>query len=110
MALQITPTERHALQLLANGYTTNDVATDLGMGTVETEVLLKRLLAALGAATSVEAVEVARKRGLVSWDVGSYQPGNDAGVASVARPIPLLKSAPAQSIHDAPTRRSPRPV
>ena len=69
MALQITPTERHALQLLANGYTTNDVATDLGMGTVETEVLLKRLLAALGAATSIEAVAVARKRGLV-WDLG----------------------------------------
>jgi hypothetical protein len=45
MALQITPTERHALQLLANGYTSNDVATDLGIGTVETEVLLKRLFA-----------------------------------------------------------------
>jgi DNA-binding CsgD family transcriptional regulator len=81
MALQITPTERHALQLLANGYTTNDVAIDLGIGTVETEVLLKGLFAALGAATRVEAIALAHKRGLVSWDLNSY-PLRDAGVAS----------------------------
>ena len=74
MALQITPTERHTLQLLANGYTTNDVATDLGIGTVETEVLLKRLFAALGAATRVEAIAMAHKRGLVSSDLNSYPP------------------------------------
>jgi len=81
MALQITPTERHALQLLANGYTTNDVATDLGIATVETEVLLKRLFAALGAATRVEAIALAHKRGLVSADQNSYPP-HDGGVAS----------------------------
>jgi DNA-binding CsgD family transcriptional regulator len=81
MALQITPNERHALQLLANGYTTNGVATDLGIGTVETEVLLKRLFAALGAATRVEAIALAHRRGLVSWDLDSYPPRN-AGVAS----------------------------
>ncbi len=81
MALQITPTERHVVQLLANGYTTNDVATDLGIGTVETEVLLKRLFAALGAATRVEAIALAHKRGLVSCDRDSNPP-RDAGVAS----------------------------
>ena len=71
MPLQITPSERHALQLLANGNTTNDVATDLGIGTVEAEVLLTTLFAALGAATRVEAIALARKRGLVSWNLGS---------------------------------------
>jgi DNA-binding CsgD family transcriptional regulator len=81
MVLQITPTERDALQLLANGYTTNDVATDLGIGTVETEVLLKRLFAALGAATRVEAIALAQRRGLVSLDLNTYPP-RDAGVAS----------------------------
>ena len=54
MALKITPSERHALQLLANGYTTNNVATSLGIGAVETEVLLMRLFAALGAASQAE--------------------------------------------------------
>ena len=66
MALQITPSERHALQLLANGYTTNDVATGLGISAVEAEVLLTRLFAALGAASQAEAIAVAHKRGLVS--------------------------------------------
>jgi DNA-binding CsgD family transcriptional regulator len=66
MALQITPSERRALQLLANGSTTNDVAIGLGMGMVETEVLLTRLFAALGAASEGEAIAAAHKRGLVS--------------------------------------------
>jgi DNA-binding CsgD family transcriptional regulator len=68
MALQITPSERHALQLLANGYTTNDVATGLGIDAVETEVLLTRLFAALGAASQAEAIAAAHKRGLVSCE------------------------------------------
>jgi DNA-binding CsgD family transcriptional regulator len=82
MSLQITPTERHALQLLATGYSTIDVGTDLGIGTVETEILLKKLFAALGAATRTEAIALARKRGLVSSDPDNYRPGDDAGVAS----------------------------
>jgi DNA-binding CsgD family transcriptional regulator len=65
MALQITPSERHALQLLANGYATNDVAIGLGISPVETEVLLTRLFAALGAASRAEAIAAAHKRGLV---------------------------------------------
>jgi DNA-binding CsgD family transcriptional regulator len=95
MALQITPTERHALQLLANGYTTNDVATDLGIGTVETEVLLKRLFAALGAATRVEAIALAHKRGLVSWPqyfVNILGPWQLACAAALIAPrFPLVK-------------------
>ena len=64
-ALQITPWERQALQLLASGNTTDDVALGLGMSTRETENLLTGVLAAMGAATRAEAVAVAHKRGLL---------------------------------------------
>jgi DNA-binding CsgD family transcriptional regulator len=70
MALQITPFERYALQLLANGSTTNDVAMALGIGAVETEVLLTRLFAQLGASSQAEAIAAAHKRGLVSCEPG----------------------------------------
>lgn len=66
MALQITPSERHALQLLADGHTTSGVAARLRMGTRETEVLLTRLFAALGAASEAEAIAAAHKRGLTA--------------------------------------------
>lgn len=68
MTVQITPSERHALQLLANGHTTDDVAAGLGMGAIETEILLTRLFAALGVISEAEAVAAAHKRGLVSCD------------------------------------------
>ena len=68
MALRITPSERHALQLLAKGYTTSGVATSLGLGALEAEVLLTRLFAALGAASQTEAIAAAYKRGLVSCE------------------------------------------
>jgi DNA-binding CsgD family transcriptional regulator len=64
-ALQITPWERQALQLLANGDTMVDVAVGIGISTLETEALLSRLFAALGAATQDEAIAVAHKRGLL---------------------------------------------
>jgi DNA-binding CsgD family transcriptional regulator len=63
--LQITPRERRALQLLANGYTTRDVAVSLGIGAVEIDPLLTRLFAAIGAATRAEAIAVAGRRGLL---------------------------------------------
>jgi DNA-binding NarL/FixJ family response regulator len=65
MALQITPSERHVLQLLAGGHTKTELANDLGMGLVEIEVLWTRLFIALGAATQTEAIAAAHKRGLV---------------------------------------------
>jgi len=66
MTLQITPSERHALQLLANGNTANEVAAGLGIGEIETEVLLAKLFAELGAASQAQAIAAAHKRGLVS--------------------------------------------
>lgn len=64
--LQITPRERAALQLLANGDTPSDVAAGLGISTPEGEVLLKRLFAAMGATTQADAVASARRRGLLT--------------------------------------------
>jgi DNA-binding CsgD family transcriptional regulator len=68
MALQITPSERRALQSLARGHTKMELANDLGMGPVDIEVLLTGLFAALGATTETEAIAAAHKRGLVSCE------------------------------------------
>ena len=63
--LQITPLERHALQLLANGHTTGDMAAALGINPVESETLLRNLFAAMGAPTRAQAVAAAHQRGLL---------------------------------------------
>jgi DNA-binding CsgD family transcriptional regulator len=67
-ALQITPWERQALRLLANGHTTSDIADVLGISTPETITLLTRLFAALGAATQVDAIAAAHRRGLLACE------------------------------------------
>src|SRR5262245_28464048 len=64
--LQITPWERRALQLLANGYTTTDIAMSLGIDAVEIDPLLTRLFMAMGATTCAEAIAVADRRGLLA--------------------------------------------
>jgi len=65
-ALRITPWERLALQLLAKGRTAHEVAARLGVSTLETETILTRLFAAMGAASQAEAVALAHRRGLVA--------------------------------------------
>ena len=65
-ALRITPWERRALQLLAKGHTATDVAISLGIGAFEIDPLLTRLFAAMGAATTAEAVAAADRRGLLT--------------------------------------------
>ena len=65
-ALQITPSERKVLQLLASGYTTNDVAACLGISMLETERLMTMLFAAIGAAGQAEAIAAADRRGLLT--------------------------------------------
>ena len=64
--LHITPSERRALQLLAPGHTPPDVAGGLGISSRETEAMLARLFAAMGAATVGEAVAAAHRRGLLA--------------------------------------------
>ena len=68
MALQITPSERNVLQLLAGGHSNTTLANSLGMGPVEVELLLARLFVALGATTQAEAIAAALKRGLVDHE------------------------------------------
>jgi DNA-binding CsgD family transcriptional regulator len=48
--LQITPSDREALRLLATGRSTGDVAAGLGISAVEMATQLERLFAAMGSA------------------------------------------------------------
>jgi len=64
--LQITPRERRALQLLASGCSTTDIAISLGIDAVEIDPLLTRLFVTMGAATCAEAIAAADKRGLLA--------------------------------------------
>jgi DNA-binding CsgD family transcriptional regulator len=65
-ALHITPSERQALQRLANGHTTQDVAAGLGISVPDTEALLAQLFSAIGAGTQAEAIAAAHRRGLLT--------------------------------------------
>ena len=65
-ALRITPRERQALQLLAGGQTTIDVAAGLGIGAQEIDALLAALFVAMGAASRAEAIAAAHRRGLLA--------------------------------------------
>ena len=64
--LHITPHERAALQLLANGAGTHGIADQLGVSEPELEAHLSRLFARMGAATHTEAVAAAWRRGLLN--------------------------------------------
>jgi len=66
MVLQITPSERAALQLLANGKATSEIASHLGVTELELGPHLTKLFSRMGAASRTEAVAVAFRRGLVS--------------------------------------------
>jgi DNA-binding CsgD family transcriptional regulator len=60
----ITPRERNALQLLADGHTRNELSRHLEATASEIDSLLEELFAAMGVATQAEAVAAALKRGL----------------------------------------------
>ena len=66
VVLQITPWERVALQLLANGETTDDIAARFDMSDVEVEVHLSKLFARMGVRNRIEASAAAFRRGLVT--------------------------------------------
>jgi DNA-binding NarL/FixJ family response regulator len=63
--LQITPKDRETLQLLADGKELTGLANHFGVGETDVEADLTALFAALGAANRFEAVDIARKRGLL---------------------------------------------
>ena len=63
--LQITPLERDALQLLANGKTIHELSSALRLSAYEIGLVLTRLLTIMGTTTHQEAIALARKRGLL---------------------------------------------
>ena len=64
--LLITPLDRDALQLLADGSAANKIASDLGLPEPEIESHLTGLFARMGAAGPAEAIAIALKRGLLN--------------------------------------------
>ena len=64
--LQITPGERSALQLIAQGKAIGEVCRCLGVPPAELGVHLTTLFAKLGAGSRAEAVAEASRRGIVN--------------------------------------------
>jgi DNA-binding NarL/FixJ family response regulator len=64
--LQITPWERSALQLMANGAPLSHIARHLDVTESEAEQRLASLVAKMGAAGYPDAVAIAARRGLLS--------------------------------------------
>jgi LuxR family maltose regulon positive regulatory protein len=63
--LQITPSERQTLQLLADEKPTSEIASCLGIAVSEVGSHLANLFARMGVATKTEAVSDALRRGLL---------------------------------------------
>lgn len=63
--LHITPWERSALQLLAAGLSTAQLAITLGLSECEIEQRLAALYSRMGAASHTEAISAASRRGLI---------------------------------------------
>ena len=63
--LHITPWERSALELLANGTNSSDMAGRLGIPEAEIQLRLGTLFARMGAATPADAIAAAFRRGLL---------------------------------------------
>jgi DNA-binding NarL/FixJ family response regulator len=66
IVLRITPWERSALQMLADGNAPTEVATRLSLSQLEIERQLAALFAKMGAANCSEAIADAERRGLLN--------------------------------------------
>ena len=64
--LQITPSERDALQLLAQEVPTSEIGAMLGLSPADIDPFLGALFARLGVARHVDAIKVASRRGLLA--------------------------------------------
>jgi DNA-binding NarL/FixJ family response regulator len=65
MVLQITPWERTALQLLADGVAPDELADHSPISAYEVDAALAALVAKMGAANRREAIVAAIRRGLL---------------------------------------------
>jgi DNA-binding CsgD family transcriptional regulator len=68
LVLQITPGERLALLLLANGMSASELACRFGVSEREIAARLTTLFARMGAGSRTEAIAVACRRGLLIPD------------------------------------------
>jgi DNA-binding NarL/FixJ family response regulator len=68
LVLHITPWERAALLLLANGMSSTELAGRFGVSEGEIEASLTTLFARMGAASRTEAIAAALRRGLLIPD------------------------------------------
>ena len=64
--LQITHSERDALQLLAQGAPTSRIGVMLGLAPADIDPFLGALFARLGVANHADAIRVASRRGLLA--------------------------------------------
>ena len=65
MVLLITPTERAVLQLLADGNATRDIANRLRLSEWAIDAMVTALRERMGAASLVEAIADAKRRGVL---------------------------------------------
>jgi DNA-binding CsgD family transcriptional regulator len=72
--LQITPRERSALQLLAQGGSPGEIADCLGTSPCELETHLAALFVRMGVRNQAEAVEAASRRGLLIREETKLEP------------------------------------
>jgi DNA-binding CsgD family transcriptional regulator len=63
--LQITPSERYALQLVAQRAPTSQIGAMLGLSPADIDPFLGALFARLGVASRADAIRVASRRGLL---------------------------------------------
>jgi DNA-binding NarL/FixJ family response regulator len=68
LVLHITPWERNALELLAEGKGEREIAMHLRVAESDIAFQLTKLFAALGAASRTEAIAIGMKRGLLTRD------------------------------------------
>jgi DNA-binding NarL/FixJ family response regulator len=64
-APHLTKRQLEVLRLLAEGRSTSEIATELGLGQTTIRNYVANLLSALGAHTRLQAVIAARKAGLI---------------------------------------------
>jgi DNA-binding CsgD family transcriptional regulator len=80
--LHITPAERAALQLLADGKTTNEIARRLRIAEPAVGTQLAALYARMGVVTQAEAIATASRRGLLG--IASHgEPGRSSSPRAV---------------------------
>ena len=65
-ALQITPSERYALQLLAQGAPTSQIGAMLDLSPADIDPFLEALFMRLGVVSHADAIRVAPRRGLLA--------------------------------------------